>query len=158
MAGLRVLECEGIPYDLLLRPHHLHTVPALSKRFADLDMVIDHIAKPDIKNAVLEPWATDIRTAAQNPRTMCKLSGMVTEADHKNWKPSDLTPYVEVVLDAFGTDRVMYGSELARGHACGLLRPGPRGLFASASQRSSARWTRTSRGPFPTTTPRDSTI
>ena len=111
VAGLGVLEKNRVPYDLLLRPRHLPSVPALSERLANLDMVIDHIAKPDIKNAVLEPWATHLRLAAKNPRIMCKLSGMITEADQQDWNPSDLTPYVEAVIDAFGTDRVMYGSD-----------------------------------------------
>ena len=111
VAGLGMLEKAGVRYDLLVRPRDLPSVPALSESLPGLDMVIDHIAKPDIKNAVLEPWATDIRRAAENPRMMCKLSGMVTEADHQNWKPGDLTPYVEVAVDAFGTDRVMYGSD-----------------------------------------------
>ena len=110
VAGLGVLEKNRVPYDLLLRPRHLPSVPALSERLADLDMVIDHIAKPDIKNAVLKPWATHLRLAAKNPRIMCKLSGMITEADQQDWNPSDLTPYVEAVIDAFGTDRIMYGS------------------------------------------------
>ena len=109
--GLRVLEKAGVPYDLLLRPRHLQYVPALSEKLPDLDMVIDHIAKPDIANSVLEPWATDIRRAAENPRIKCKLSGMITESDHRNWHSDDLMPYIEIVVDSFGIDRVMYGSD-----------------------------------------------
>ena len=111
VAGLRVLEKAGVPYDLLLKPRHLARVPALSDQLPDLDMVIDHIAKPDIKSGTLEPWRSDMRTASENPRVLCKLSGMVTEADHQAWKPDDLVPYVETALEAFGTDRVMYGSD-----------------------------------------------
>ena len=109
--GLGVLERMDVPYDLLLRPRHLTRVAPLSEKLPDLDMVIDHIAKPDIKGAVLDPWRADVKAAAKNPRIMCKLSGMVTEADHQGWKPDDLVPYVETVVEAFGTDRVMFGSD-----------------------------------------------
>ncbi len=111
LEGLAVLESAGIPYDLLLRPRHLSRVPVLSDRLPEMDMVIDHIAKPDIRGAVLDPWRADIMAAAENPRIMCKLSGMVTEADHQSWKPDDLVPYVGTVVEAFGTDRVMFGSD-----------------------------------------------
>lgn len=111
LAGLRVLAQRGVPYDLLLKPSQLGHVPELSEKLPDLNMVVDHLAKPDIKHGTLEPWARDIRRAARNPRLFCKLSGMITEADHQRWTPADLTPYVETVLEAFGTDRVMYGSD-----------------------------------------------
>ena len=111
LAGLDVLERMDVPYDLLLRPRHLTRVPAISDKLPELDMVIDHIAKPDIKGGVLDPWRADIKVAAENPRMMCKLSGMVTEADHEIWKPDDLVPYVGTVVEAFGTDRVMFGSD-----------------------------------------------
>jgi L-fuconolactonase len=74
-------------------------------------MVIDHIAKPLIAARRMEPWATDVRAAAANPNVWCKLSGMITEADHAAWSPDDLAPYVEVALDAFGVGRLMYGSD-----------------------------------------------
>lgn len=111
LAGFAVLEKAGVPYDLLLKPSQLRCVPVLSEKLPDLYMVIDHLAKPDIKNRVLAPWAQDIHLAAQNPRVFCKLSGMITEADHQRWTPDDLVPYVATVLEAFGTDQVMYGSD-----------------------------------------------
>jgi L-fuconolactonase len=74
-------------------------------------MVIDHLAKPQIRDRVLEPWASQIRVAAENPRLHCKLSGLVTEADAEHWTPDDLLPYVEVVVEAFGPGRLMYGSD-----------------------------------------------
>lgn len=109
--GLRVLEQNDLAYDLLLKPRHLTRVPALSEQLPDLRMVIDHIAKPDIKNGVLDPWRADLATAAQNPKLFCKLSGMVTEADHANWKPDNLVPYVEAAVKAFGLERLMFGSD-----------------------------------------------
>jgi L-fuconolactonase len=111
VAGLRVLEKREIAYDLLLKPRHLKRVPALSEQLPGLRMVIDHIAKPDIANGVRDPWQADLAAAAQNPRLYCKLSGMVTEADHAAWKPADLVPYVEAALRAFGVERLMFGSD-----------------------------------------------
>jgi L-fuconolactonase len=109
--GLAVLAQHDVPYDLLLRPQHLRHVPLLSAKVPALRMVIDHIAKPLIREGRMEPWATDIRAGAVNPNVWCKLSGMITEADHASWSSDDLAPYVEVVLDAFGVDRLMYGSD-----------------------------------------------
>ncbi len=111
IAGLTILQQRGLPFDLLLTPEQLKVVPQLSEKLPDLDMVINHLAKPYIKDRKLKPWADDMRLAAQNPRVFCKLSGMITEADHKLWTPDDLTPYVETVLEAFGPNRVMYGSD-----------------------------------------------
>jgi L-fuconolactonase len=73
--------------------------------------VLDHIAKPRIQHNVLEPWATHIRELARRPHVFCKLSGMVTEADHQRWTEAQLRPYFDVVLEAFGPRRLMYGSD-----------------------------------------------
>ena len=109
--GLGVLEASGVPYDLLLRPQHLRHVPHVSEAVPDLPMVIDHLAKPLIRDGVVEPWGSEIRLAARNPNVWCKLSGMITEADHAGWVAADLAPYVEISLSAFGTDRLMFGSD-----------------------------------------------
>lgn len=109
--GLGVLEAHDIPYDLLLRPQHLRHVPLLSERLPALRMVVDHIAKPHIAEGRLVPWATEFRDAAANPNVWCKLSGMVTEADHGAWEADDLAPYIEVALTSFGADRLMFGSD-----------------------------------------------
>lgn len=109
--GLSVLEAHRVPYDLLLRPQHLRHVPNLSDAVPDLPMVIDHIAKPLIRDRVIQPWGTEFRAVAQNPNVWCKLSGMITEADHSSWVAADLAPYVEIALDAFGTERLMFGSD-----------------------------------------------
>jgi L-fuconolactonase len=111
IASLQLLAAEGLSYDLLLHPGQLADVPVLSDRVPEIRLVIDHLAKPYIKDGVVEPWASDIRAAAKNPLLFCKLSGMVTEADHRQWAPKDLRPYIETVLDAFGVERVMYGSD-----------------------------------------------
>jgi L-fuconolactonase len=111
LRGLEVLQDAAVPFDLLLRPKHLRLVPILSERLPTLRMVIDHIAKPAIAAGRLEPWSTDFRVAASNPNVWCKLSGMVTEADHERWASGDLAPYVAVALTAFGPERLMFGSD-----------------------------------------------
>jgi L-fuconolactonase len=100
--GLAVLEAHDVPFDLLLRPQHLPHVPWLSERLPRLRMVIDHLAKPRIRAHTMEPWASDIEVAARNPNVWCKLSGMITEADHASWTAADLAPYVELVMRSFG--------------------------------------------------------
>lgn len=109
--GLRELARRDIPYDLLLRPPHLPLIPELAERVPGLPMVIDHIAKPLIAEDRMEPWARDMETVSKIPGMHCKLSGMITEADHKNWKPEDLRPYVQHVLSLFPPDRLMFGSD-----------------------------------------------
>ena len=109
--GLGELARRNIPYDLLLRPPHLPLIPKLAERVPDLRMVIDHIAKPLIAAHQMEPWARDMETVSKIPGMHCKLSGMVTEANHNAWKPDDLQPYVQHVLSLFPPDRLMFGSD-----------------------------------------------
>ena len=109
--GLRMLAERGLAYDVLARPRYLSRVPELADRVPDLRMVIDHIAKPLIKGGTLEPWATDIAAVAAIPGVHCKISGMVTEADHDVWTVADLKPYVAHIVDSFGYDRLMFGSD-----------------------------------------------
>ncbi|MDP6444838.1 MAG: amidohydrolase family protein [Pirellulaceae bacterium] len=111
MRGLRVLQRHRIPFDLLFYVKHLHHAAALAVELPDLPMVIDHLAKPRIKDQALHDWEESFRTAAAFPNIYCKLSGMVTEADWNEWTPADLKPYVEIALEAFGPDRCMYGSD-----------------------------------------------
>lgn len=109
--GLRAVAERGIPYDLLLRPPHLPLIAELADRVPGLRMVIDHIAKPLIASHEMEPWARDIEAVSRIPGMHCKLSGMITEADHASWKADDLRPYVQHVLTLFGPDRLMFGSD-----------------------------------------------
>lgn len=109
--GLRVLEKHGVPFDLLFFVKHLAHAQKLGQTLPNLPMVIDHLAKPEIKDGRLDNWEADFRAAAQFPNIYCKISGMVTEADWNNWKPQDLRPYVEIALDAFGPERCMIGSD-----------------------------------------------
>jgi len=109
--GIAQLEAYELVYDLLLFPRHLQRALKLVKTFPGQRFVLDHLGKPLIKDRILEPWRSDIARLASHPNVWCKLSGMVTEADHKQWQYKDLLPYMEVVLDSFGPDWIMLGSD-----------------------------------------------
>jgi L-fuconolactonase len=108
--GLAVVAEAGLVYDLLTKAPHLPAAVDTVRALPELSFVVDHISKPEV-GGDLEPWATGIRTLAAEPNVTCKLSGMVTEASWADWKVSDLKPYADVVLEAFGPDRVMFGSD-----------------------------------------------
>ena len=111
LRGLHTLERHGVPFDLLFYVKHLHHAARLGHELPGLKMVIDHLSKPEIKLGKLDNWENNLRAAAKCPNIYCKLSGMITEADWKNWKPQDLQPYVDVALEAFGPKRLMFGSD-----------------------------------------------
>ncbi len=109
--GLKVLEKHQVPFDLLFFVEHLHHAVTLARELPNLPMVIDHISKPHIKDQRLDDWEENFRSAASCENISCKLSGMVTEADWDRWRPEHLKPYVDVALDAFGPERLMFGSD-----------------------------------------------
>ncbi len=109
--GLKVLQKHQVPFDLLFYVQHLRHASTLAEMLPELPMVIDHLSKPRIKSQEIKTWRTDLVKASQYPNVFCKLSGMVTEADWKHWKPQDLKPYVETALEAFGPERCMFGSD-----------------------------------------------
>ncbi len=109
--GLQVLQKHKMPFDLLFFTQHLKHAATLAQMLPELPMVIDHLSKPKIKQGITAGWTDDLKKAALYPNMYCKISGMVTEADWKNWKPEDLKPYVETALEAFGPDRCMFGSD-----------------------------------------------
>ena len=109
--GLKVLEKHGVPFDLLFYVKHLKHAATLGQMLPGLPMVINHLAKPRIKDQSLDDWLPQFKAAAKCPNIFCKLSGMITEADWQNWKPADLKPYVAAALEHFGPDRCMYGSD-----------------------------------------------
>ena len=111
LRGLKVLEKHGVPFDLLLHVKHLRHVPTLARALPELPMVIDHLAKPRIKDHATDDWLRAFHDAASFPNVSCKLSGMVTEADWDNWTAEHLRPYVHAALDLFGPDRLMFGSD-----------------------------------------------
>lgn len=111
LRGLGVLQKYQFPFDLLFYVKHLKHADQLGRTFPELPMVIDHLAKPKIKEQSLDDWLPQFKAAAQHPQIYCKLSGMITEADWASWKPDDLKPYVEAALTYFGPSRCMYGSD-----------------------------------------------
>ena len=109
--GIEKLLKYKLTYDLLLFPKHLKKAMELVSIFPEQKFVLDHISKPFIKSGILGPWQDDIAALAAQPNVWCKISGMVTEADIKNWKYEDFIPYLDIVVEAFGTDRIMLGSD-----------------------------------------------
>lgn len=101
----------GVGFEILTKPAQLpHAVEAV-RRTPGLRGVVNHISKPDIAGGAWQPWADQIAEMADFPDICCKVSGLVTEADHAQWSPADLAPYVAHVLEVFGPDRVMFGSD-----------------------------------------------
>lgn len=111
LRGLRVLQQHRMPFDLLFYVKHLKHAATLGRELPELPMVIDHLAKPRIKQQRFDDWEANFRAAAKFPNIYCKLSGMITEADWECWKPSDLQRYVDIALQCFGPRRLMYGSD-----------------------------------------------
>jgi len=109
--GLAAVASAGLAYDLLVRPRELSAAFDAAAALPDLRFVVDHIGKPRIAAAEMEPWAGRIRSMAELPNVACKLSGLVTEAAWGSWTTVDLHPYVDAVLDAFGPERLMFGSD-----------------------------------------------
>ena len=109
--GIASLEKFGYTYDVLVFPHQLGAVLEFVKRFPNQKFVVDHIAKPYIKDGYYDEWAVLMKELAKQENVYCKLSGMITEADYKLWTPKQITPYMDLVLDAFGAKRLMFGSD-----------------------------------------------
>jgi len=111
MNGIRALKTYDLAYDVLIFPDQLVHTYQLVKAFPGQRFVIDHIAKPNIRQQQIDEWAKGIKAVAGCENVYCKLSGMVTEADWQHWQYADFTPYLDVIFEAFGTKRVMYGSD-----------------------------------------------
>jgi L-fuconolactonase len=111
LRGIKALQEFGFSYDVLIYPKHLPAALALVKQFPEQLFVIDHLAKPDIKNGEITDWKKGMEAMALCPNVFCKVSGMVTEADWHHWQPTDLFPYLDIVTDAFGMQRLLYGSD-----------------------------------------------
>jgi L-fuconolactonase len=109
--GIGMLATFDLTYDLLLFPKHLPVACTLVAQFPNQRFVLDHIAKPPIQEGALEPWATDLHKLAAFPNVFCKVSGMVTEADRQHWTLETFIPYLDVVFEAFGAERLMVGSD-----------------------------------------------
>jgi len=109
--GLKKLQANNYTYDLLIYAHQLKEANEMVKHLPTLPIVIDHIAKPNIKAGEIEDWKKEIKQIAQNPNVYCKISGMSTEANWESWTMDDLKPYLDLVVAAFGTNRIMFGSD-----------------------------------------------
>jgi L-fuconolactonase len=109
--GIAALQEFNFNYDLLLFPKHLKAAKTLVEEFPNQRFVIDHISKPLIKSGEIEEWKKDIATIAKNQNVSCKISGMVTEADYHNWKKEDFAPYLDVIIENFGINRILFGSD-----------------------------------------------
>jgi L-fuconolactonase len=110
-AGMQVLQHYHLIYDILIYERHLPQTIRFVDRHSNQVFVLDHIAKPRIKDHVISPWRENITEVAKREHVYCKISGMVTEADYKTWTPEDLQPYFDTVLAAFGPRRLMFGSD-----------------------------------------------
>jgi L-fuconolactonase len=109
--GISRLRTFDLTYDLLLFPRHIPRAVRLAEEFPEQPFVLDHIAKPVIRDGQFSPWREDLRTLAAFPNVTCKLSGLVTEARWDSWRPEDIHPYLDIVVEAFGPSRLMIGSD-----------------------------------------------
>lgn len=109
--GIHLLSKYNFTYDILVYPVQLPAVATFVQQFPDHRLVIDHLAKPYIKTGDVDNWAQQMRAIAQHPHVYCKLSGMVTEADWNNWEPAHFAPFLDICLEAFGADRLLFGSD-----------------------------------------------
>ena len=109
--GISALKEFNYTYDILIFPHQLGATLEFVKKFPNQKFVIDHIAKPYIKDGFYEGWAALMKEVASYENVSCKLSGMITEADYNSWTPAQIEPYMNLVLEAFEPNRLMYGSD-----------------------------------------------
>jgi L-fuconolactonase len=111
MDSLKLIAQRDLPFEFLTYSRHLPHILKVLDAVPGLRAVVDHVSKPEIKNRKLDPWRPLMSEVAQHPNVHCKLSGMITEADHKTWSTEDLRPYIEHVVECFGLERVMFGSD-----------------------------------------------
>ena len=109
--GVALLDRFGMTYDLLVVPRQLPAACAFADRNPELRLVLDHLAKPPIAAGGMEPWAREFRELARRPHVFLKVSGLVTEADWARWTPEQLRGYLDVAFEAFGAERIMFGSD-----------------------------------------------
>lgn len=111
LRGISVLEEFDLAYDILIYTRHLPVAAEFVERFPRQRFVLDHLAKPPVRSGEIDSWARGIGRLAAFPNVFCKLSGLVTEADWKSWKPEHMIPYLDVAFETFGADRLMAGSD-----------------------------------------------
>ena len=111
LRGISSLEDFNLAYDILIYARHLPVAAEFVERFPRQRFILDHLAKPPIKNGEIDVWAKGIQRLGTFPNVFCKLSGLVTEADWQEWRPEQITPYLDVAFESFGPDRLMIGSD-----------------------------------------------
>ena len=109
--GVQLLPQYGLSFDICIIHYQIANTIKMVAQCPNVQFILDHIGKPDIKNGVLDPWRAGIKTLSEFPNVSCKISGLVTEADHQHWTKQQLKPYIDHVIDCFGFDRVMYGGD-----------------------------------------------
>ena len=109
--GITALQVYRFTYDILIYPQHLPVIPDLIRGGNEQKFILDHLGKPNIKNGTSTTWATDLKKLASHKNVFCKLSGMVTEADHRTWKKEDIFPYMDKALELFGPERLLFGTD-----------------------------------------------
>ncbi len=109
--GVKALADYRLNFDICIFHPQLANTLRLVEKCPDVQFILDHVGKPDIKNQLFEPWMQEIRTLSDFPNVHCKISGLVTEADYGQWKPAELQPYIEHVIDCFSFERIIYGSD-----------------------------------------------
>ena len=109
--GVQSLEEFGLSFDICIYHRHLANTIQFVKQCSNIQFILDHIGKPNIKDQLFEPWKREIKELSEFPNVSCKVSGLVTEADFESWTREDLKPYIDHVIECFGFDRVIYGSD-----------------------------------------------
>ncbi len=109
--GVKLLPKFNMTFDICINHTQMKNTIRFVEQCPDVTFILDHIGKPDIKNHVMEPWKSELKTMSEFPNVSCKMSGLATEADFENWTKEDLKPYIDHVLECFGVDRVMYGGD-----------------------------------------------
>jgi L-fuconolactonase len=109
--GLKLLAPHNFVFDICVFHHHLPNVIKMVTACPELSFVLDHIGKPAIKAGLIDPWRQQMKELAAFPNVVCKISGVATEADHKNWTREQLRPYIAHAIDCFGFDRSLYGGD-----------------------------------------------
>lgn len=110
-AGVALLDKHGLAYDILIFERHLPYAIQFVDRHPKQRFILDHIAKPRIRDGAVQPWRDNLREMAKRPNVWCKVSGVVTEADHKKWTEAQVRFYIDTAIDAFTPKRVMFGSD-----------------------------------------------
>jgi len=109
--GVQALPDYGLSFDICIAHVHMANTIKLVRQCPQVQFILDHIGKPDIKHRLLDTWKRELRELAGFPNMWCKMSGLVTEADHTHWQREDLRPYIDHVLESFGFERVMFGGD-----------------------------------------------